>query len=245
MSWLLRNIIWFAYFFLILIAYMPFYLWVKILDKMNREDKIQALLNRIVQPWAKSLLKLAGVTVEVSGLENIPEGPVVFASNHQGYFDIPILLACLDRPYGFIAKVETKKIPVISGWMRYLHCVFLDRENPRKGLKAVNEAIEIVKSGHSIILFPEGTTSDGDEMRPFKSGALRVATKADVPVVPVVINGAYKILIYVKDGVHPAHIKLTVLPSVDVLAMSREEKKQLPQILHDVIEEELKKQLAQ
>ena len=244
MRFFLRNAVWFPYFILVLIGYLPTYIYLSWLNKKGRTEEVDRIAAKVVPKWARKILKAAGITVEVSGLENIPKGAVVFAANHQGYFDIPLLLGYLDRPYGFVAKVETKDLPVISGWMRLLRCVFLNRENPRKGLVAINQGIEIVKNGHSMILFPEGTTSDGDDMLPFRTGALRIATKANVPVVPVVINGTYKVMVYVKDGVTPAHLKLTVLPPVDVPSMDKERRKELPIVLHDLIETELKKQLG-
>ena len=163
--------------------------------------------------------------------------------NHQGNFDIPILLAYLDRPHGFVAKIETQKIPRIRSWMHYLHCVFLDRDNPRQAMGAIGEAAQTIQSGYPIILFPEGTRSRKDQMRSFQSGGLRLATKSEVPVVPLVINGSYRVMEAHGFWIHPAKVRLTILPPVAITGMSREEKKQLPSLLHDIIEQELNRQV--
>lgn len=113
----MRTIIWFFYFWIILFRYFPVLYRIKKLDREGRGEERDQLMERSVSAWAHSLLRVAGVQVEVSGIENIPTGPVVFVSNHQGNFDIPILLAHLDRPHGFVAKIETQKIPFIRSWM--------------------------------------------------------------------------------------------------------------------------------
>lgn len=80
--------------------------------------------------------------------------------------------------------------------MRLLHCVFLDREDPRKAMTALNEAIDLVKKGYSLTIFPEGTRNKGTEgsLLEFKSGAFRVATKAKAPIVPLAITGSRDIM---------------------------------------------------
>ena len=240
---IVRTIIWFLYFWIILLRYLPTLHRVKKLDQAGRKEDRDQLVERSVSAWAHSLLRMAGVQVEVSGTENIPAGPAVFVGNHQGNFDIPILLAYLDRPHGFVAKIETQKIPLIRSWMHYLHCVFLDRDNPRQAMGAIGEAAQTIQSGYPIILFPEGTRSRKDQMRSFQSGGLRLATKSEVPVVPLVINGSYRVMEAHGFWIHPAKVRLTILPPVAITGMSREEKKQLPSLLHDIIEQELNRQV--
>ncbi|MGN0626045.1 MAG: lysophospholipid acyltransferase family protein [Oscillospiraceae bacterium] len=239
----MRTIIWFLYFWVILLRYLPTLHRVKKLDQAGRKEERDRLVEQSVSAWAHSLLRMAGVQVEVSGTENIPTGPAVFVGNHQGNFDIPILLAYLDRPHGFVAKIETQKIPLIRSWMHYLHCVFLDRDNPRQAMGAIGEAAQTIQSGYPIILFPEGTRSRKDQMRAFQSGGLRLATKSEVPVVPLVINGSYRVMEAHGFWIHPAKVRLTILPPVTIAGMSREEKKQLPSLLHDIIEQELNRQI--
>lgn len=242
----MRTIFWFLYFWIILLRYLPALHKIKKLDREGRIEERDRLMERSVATWAKSLLKAAGVRVEVFGRENIPQGqPVVFVGNHQGNFDIPILLAFLDRPHGFVAKIETQKIPLIRSWMRYLRCVFLDRDNPRQAMNAIGEAAKILQDGHSVILFPEGTRSRGNQMRAFQSGGLRIAVKSGASVIPLVINGSYQAMEAHGFWIHPASVRLTILPPVTLAGMDREEKKQLHVLLHDQIEMALNEQLSQ
>lgn len=116
----MRTIIWFIYFWGYLLAVLPKTHRMKKLTQAGKIEERDAIVTEAVQKWSRRLLKLAGVKVTVQGLENIPEGAVVFVSNHQGLFDIPTLLGYLDRPHGLIAKKEAEKIPMIRTWMRYL-----------------------------------------------------------------------------------------------------------------------------
>lgn len=107
----MRTIIWFIYFWGYLLAVLPKTHRMKKLTQAGKIEERDAIVTEAVQKWSRRLLKLAGVKVTVQGLENIPEGAVVFVSNHQGLFDIPTLLGYLDRPHGLIAKKEAEKNP--------------------------------------------------------------------------------------------------------------------------------------
>lgn len=168
--------------------------------------------NKISKNWCNILLGATGSTVEVTGLENIPkDGAVLFISNHQGYFDIPILLLYLPKTLGFLAKIELKTWPVINKWLECIEGVFIDRQDIRQSLRAINTTAEILKSGQSMVIFPEGTRSKGKELSPFKPGSLKPAQKANVPIIPITIDGTYKILEANNDrNIKPAHIRLII-----------------------------------
>ena len=209
----MRTIIWFFYFWIILFRYFPVLYRIKKLDREGRGEERDQLMERSVSAWAHSLLRVAGVQVEVSGIENIPTGPVVFVSNHQGNFDIPILLAHLDRPHGFVAKIETQKIPFIRSWMKYLRCVFLDRSNPRQAMSAIGQAAHTIQEGKPIILFPEGTRSRmGNQLLPFKGGTFKSAVRAKCPIVPCALIDSYKP--FDEKSIAPVTVKLIYLPPI-------------------------------
>ena len=176
----MRTIIWFIYFWVILICYCPFQWYAAYLERKGKIKQKEALVSKCVTAWAWSLLKLAGVRLTVSGKENIPNETCIYVSNHQGNFDIPILLTCLDKPHALLAKKEIRKIPMVRTWMKLFGCIFIDRNNMRNAMTAINEAIEAVKQGKSMIIFPEGTRSKGGEMGQFKGGAFRVCEKSRV-----------------------------------------------------------------
>ena len=232
----MRTIIWFIYFWGYLLLALPKMKKAQRLAAAGELDARDAMVEGMVQKWARSLLRLAGVTVEITGLENIPAGPSVFVPNHQSYFDILVLLAWLDKPHPLVSKQEVKKIPLIRTWMEQLGCVFIDRDNARQSVAALGDAArEITGRGRSFVIFPEGTRSRGDAMGEFKNGGFRAALKAGVPVVPVVIDGTYRAMEANDMWIHPARVRVKVLPAIPTQGMSREESKAIGQRVHDMI----------
>ena len=232
----LRTILWFLYFWLYLVVLLPRLRKAQRLDAAGELDARDALVEPQVRKWARSLLKKAGVEVEVSGLENIPGCSAVFVANHQSYFDIPVLLAWLDRPHPLVAKQEIRKIPLIRKWMELLDCVFIDRDNPRQSVAALGTAARnMTQRGRSFIIFPEGTRSRGDQVGEFKNGGFRVALKSGAPVVPVVIDGTYRAMEANHMWIHPAKVRLQVLPPIPTQGMDKEEAKGLGERVRDLI----------
>jgi len=160
-------------------------------NKLTEEEREEYLYN-LEKGWAASTIKYSELKVEVIGSENLLNQTCVYISNHQSMLDIPIIMMNIKDTAGAVAKIEMKKVPVISYWMKELGCVFLDRENGREGLKTILQAIEIIKSGRSMLIFPEGTRSRGEGVSEFKKGSLKLAVKANVPVIPITVDGTYK-----------------------------------------------------
>lgn len=218
---LLRTIVWFLYFFGALVALVPQMICAQ-RKKAAGAPGAKAYIHRYVRMWAGTLLHIAGVTVTVKGQENIPKGrAVVFTPNHQGDYDIPLMLMYLDEPHALVAKIETKKIPLVRTWMKLLDCVFIDRKSPRHSMEAMRQAQALVQAGESVVVFPEGTRSKRDAMGEFKAGAFRIACKAGAPVVPVAIDGSYKIMEANHNLMKPAHVNITILPPVETAGLGR------------------------
>ncbi|MCC2251495.1 1-acyl-sn-glycerol-3-phosphate acyltransferase [Virgibacillus sp. AGTR] len=165
-----------------------------------------------IQPRSVSrkVMKRTGSMVMVNGQEKLPKGPVLFVANHQGLFDILTLLGHLGKPVGFIAKKEIQKLPIIASWMELVHCVFIDRTDRRQSVKAIHQGIENLKSGHSMVIFPEGTRSRGSSLNPFKPGSFQLALKANVPIVPVAIDGTYQMFEERNGRISPSWVTLTI-----------------------------------
>lgn len=177
-------------------------------------DRKNLIRHETPKHWSRTFMALTGSEVEVTGVHHIPEGPVLFASNHEGNFDIPVLIGAIDKPFGFIAKIETKKVPILRSWMEMINCVFLDRSNREKAAMSIMNGAELLKKGHSLVIFPEGTRSKGGPIGLFKAGGFRLAVESGVPIVPVSIEGTADV--FEKNGrlVKPARIKLTICPPV-------------------------------
>jgi len=187
--------------------------------------------------WGTKLCEMTGVTFDVSGKENLPaEGPVVYISNHQGYADIVVLCAVLNTvQFGFVAKENLSKVPLYGKWIDRIRSIMIQREDSRESLKSMAKGIRYIENGFSILIFPEGTRSRGPRMGEFKKGAFKMATKPQVPVIPVSIDGTYKI--FEERGIITAgHVKVMIHPPVETKGLSRQEEKILPEKIHDTVQ---------
>ena len=178
--------------FLILSIPILFIEW--IIGKFNPMAKEISSL-RIVQAVFRFILWVSGVKLTVIGEENVPtDVPVLYIGNHRSFFDVPITYPRCPIRTGYIAKKEMEKVPLLSTWMKRLHCLFLDRNDLKQGLKTILTAIEKVKSGISICIFPEGTRNRTDApLLEFHAGSLKIAEKAQCPIVPMTIANAEQI----------------------------------------------------
>ncbi len=221
---MVRTIAWYAYFWLSLVLTIPTFVVVNRLSQKGKTQERNDLVHVTTANWARSLLNLAGARVTVIGAENLPvDRTVLFVSNHQGSFDIPLLIGCIDKPKAFIAKVELLKMPLINKWMKLMNCVFLDRKDMRQSVRAMNQALEYLKEGYSMVVFPEGTRSKGKTMGEFRAGSLRVAVKAKVPIVPVTIRGSYKLLEQNGFFIKPADIEIVIAEPIETALLSKEQ----------------------
>lgn len=225
-----------------LILSIPVMLVEWIIGKKNPNARDYSSL-RIVQ-WAfKVILWIAGVNVTVIGEEHIPDEPVLYIGNHRSFFDIPITYSRCRRLTGFVAKKEIEKVPLLSTWMRYLYCLFLDRDDVRAGLKTILTAIEQVKNGISIFIFPEGTRNKGEELSvlPFHDGSFKIAEKTGCAVIPVSINNSVQILEAHFPFIRKTHVVLEYGEPIYPNTLDKEAKKQLGTYCHNLIEATIKK----
>lgn len=164
--------------------------------------------------WARLALALNLVQVTVRGSEHLPDGPVIFMSNHQSNFDILALLAAMPRQFHWIAKKELFEIPVFGHSMRRGGYIPLDRGDGRKALQSLDEAAATIHTGKSVVIFPEGTRTTDGNLLPFKRGGFVLARKAEVPVIPVTINGSGRINPANRIRLYSGSITITLHPPV-------------------------------
>lgn len=206
------------------------------LKKNGTKQDIQEYIDKVVNGWASHVLNYVGAKINVIGKENIPEGTCLYVANHQGFFDIPIIISSLDNSVGFIAKKELLKLKVLTYWMNQMHCIFMDRSNVRESIKAINEGIENLKNGYSMVIFPEGTRSKGPKVGEFKKGSLKLALKSGVPIVPIAIDGSYKLREgNEKSRIKSAEVKVTICKPICIENLSKEELTNLSELVRDTI----------
>lgn len=189
----MRLILVILFLILFFIFSIPLFLVEFIIGKINHRAQV-ASSQKIVAAAFRILLFLAGVKRTVIGVENIPrDEPVLYIANHRSYFDVPVSYVSLPTLTGYLAKKEIKRVPFLRTWMRFLQCLFLDRNDIRQGMKTILQAIEQVKAGYSFFISPEGTRNHGKEMLPFKEGSFKVAEKTGCAIIPVAITNTDEI----------------------------------------------------
>jgi 1-acyl-sn-glycerol-3-phosphate acyltransferase len=175
----------------------------------------------------------AGITVTVEGREHLDaEKTYIFAANHQSQFDIPTLQGYLGFDFRWMAKKELFAIPIFGAGMRAAGYISVDRSRGRQALHSLNEAAQKISAGTSVVIFPEGTRSLNGELQPFKSGAMVLAIKARVPIVPVAIIGTHQILAKGKLLSAPGRVVIRLGHPVDTTQFALAEKQELALRLH-------------
>lgn len=163
-----------------------------LIGKKNPDLKSRSSL--AIVKWAFRMITcVTGTKVIAIGEERIPtDTAVLYVGNHRSYFDVVLTYLRVPRLTGYIAKKEMLRYPLLKNWMRNLHCLFLDRDDIKEGLKIILAAVEKVKSGISITVFPEGTRNTvPDTLLPFRDGSFKIAEKGNVPIIPMsIVNSA-------------------------------------------------------
>ena len=239
--------------FLLVVLFLFLYLFLGIpvlgiewiIGKFNKNlSDYQSL--RLVQ-WAFNvILKISGVEVTVIGEENVPDEPVLFIGNHRSYFDILITYSRCRRLTGYVAKKEMLRYPLLRDWMKRLYCLFLDRENPKEGLKTILQAIDYEKNGISICIFPEGTRNDGEElsMLPFHNGSFKIAEKSGCAIVPMSLNNTVSIFEAHLPFIRKTHVVLEYGKPIYMKDMDKETKKHIGEYCQNIIQETINKNQA-
>lgn len=227
--------------FFFFIFTIPVFLYMKLISKKN-PDKAARICTVTIRWILKLILKTGGVRLHVKGLENIPEDPVLYVSNHRGMFDIITGMVCVNREVGFIAKKELGNIPFFSKYVTNMRCLFLDRQDLKQGLQIILQAIDFVKAGHSMWIFPEGTRSHTDEMLEFKEGSFKIAERTGCPIVPVAFTGTDDIFENHFPKVKPGDVYMSVGKPIMVADLKRNERKFLGRQSREVIQEMIDEQ---
>jgi 1-acyl-sn-glycerol-3-phosphate acyltransferase len=193
-------------------------------------------LHKIARFWGRSILMVSRIMVSVKGLSNIDSSaPYIYMPNHQSNFDIPVLLGHLTVQFRWLAKVELFKIPIFGRAMRKAGYISIDRYNRQSAIKSLNVAANKIKSGVSVLIFPEGTRSRDGKIRPFKKGGFVLAIDSGVPIVPVVITGTRSIMTKGKFRVNAGHVNMVIHKPIDTSAYTRETKEALMESVRRVI----------
>ena len=229
---------------MILVVILQFIVHLNIvLVRKKDPEKADRICYGFVRAFCRMVVFLSGAKVQLTGKENlIHEGPVLYVANHQSIFDIVLLYANLKDHTIFIGKKEIEKVPLLSTWMRLTHSLFLDRENLREGLKTILAAIDLIKEGYSVAIFPEGTRNKAEDkttLLEFHGGSFKPAEKANVPVIPIVFHNTSDILEDHAPWVKAARVKMAVMEPVIISDLDPEQKKFLSTYVSGMMQEKL------
>jgi 1-acyl-sn-glycerol-3-phosphate acyltransferase len=192
------------------------------------KDKPGGVYDKVPRLWSTLVLWAVGVRVRVHGLGKLTGEPHIFASNHVSWFDVPALAKILPR-YKFVAKAELFKVPIFGGGMRAVGMIEIQRENRKAAFGAYEVAAEKIRSGSSVVVFPEGTRGHAYPLRPFKKGPFVLAIAAGVPIVPIVVHGTIEIMPKGSLWAHPGTIDVHLLEPVSTTGVDYDHREALMQ----------------
>ena len=192
---------------------------------MDRDKNVTGKLEKM---WAQWVIWSTGIQYDVTGLDNLdPDKKYIFMSNHESALDILLGTACIPFNIVFLAKKELFRIPVFGWAMKAAGMIKIDRQNPERARKSVNEAVHrLIHSSFSTLIYPEGTRSETGDLLPFKKGGFILAIRSQLPIVPVTIIGAGDVLSKGSFTINQGQIKIIIskpIPTRNLEVNNKEE----------------------
>ena len=226
------NLIQAPAFFLVTVAFGTVSLLVSLVDKTGRAQ------HQIARVWARVCVRVSGSSITVRGAEHLRKHAVaVYAANHTSYMDTPVIFSSLPFQFRILAKKELWSIPFIGWYLGRSGQIQINTENPHATLSSLGAGAKALRSGMPLFVFPEGgRTSDG-ELKPFLSGAAYLAIRAQVPLVPIALDGVYDLLPIHARHFYPGELTITVGRPIETKGMNLRQMEELTQRLRAEIEE--------
>jgi len=185
--------------------------------------------------WSKISCYLAFCPVKVRGKENLKKRQsVVFVANHQGAFDIFLMYGFLGVPIKWMMKKGLAKIPLVGAACRAAGFIFVDNSTPRTAQRSIAEAEQQLKTGDSLVVFPEGSRTPDGKMHRFLKGAFRVALDLNLPIVPITLNGPYHVMPIGSKIIRPHRMEMVIHPPISVDNLSYNDRESLLKLVENV-----------
>jgi len=174
--------------------------------------------------FAPVLLKIAGIKWKVIGKENVPKNePAIYIANHCSFLDIGCLCGAIPVNLHFIAKKELVRVPIIGWYLFVAGHILVDRGNRIKSIQSIKKAAQKIREGKSVAIYPEGTRSKTGKLGAFKKGAFHLAIEAGVKIVPIAINGTYKVWKTGSTKITPGKVEIHIGKPIDTSLYSKEQ----------------------
>jgi 1-acyl-sn-glycerol-3-phosphate acyltransferase len=195
------------------------------------------LFHALARFWARTALAICHVRVRAKGLENLNPGQsYVYVSNHASMFDIPAIISSVPDQIRIVYKKELEVIPFFGWGLKWGHYIGIDRGRGSKAMESIAEAIAKIRNGQSLLLYAEGTRTLDGKLQPFKRGAFNIAVRAGVPVVPLTVNGSFRILPKHSIVINPGEVEIVLATPILITDLSgREAELQLMEQVHAAI----------
>jgi 1-acyl-sn-glycerol-3-phosphate acyltransferase len=200
-------------------------------------DKTGRAQQRVAHFWARSLVVLSGCSLTIRGKQNLGKAPVaVYASNHTSYMDTPVIFAALPFQFRILAKKELWPIAFIGWYLSRSGQIPIDTANPRATLSSLSVGVKALRSGMPLFVFPEGRRTPNGELTDFLSGAAYLAIRAQVPLVPLALDGVYDLLPIHTRHFYSGKLTLSVGEPIDTTGMTHRQTDELTAQLRDAIQ---------
>ena len=185
-------------------------------------------IHKLARAWGRSIVWVSRIKVQVFGSAHLPSsGAVIYMSNHQSNFDIPVFYSALPVQFRWLAKAELFKIPIFGRAMSGAGYISIDRSDPRSALRSLKNAAAKIRNGTSVLIFPEGTRSREGNLLPFKTGGFTLAIDAGVPIIPLAIQGTRQVMAKGDKLIHFGKVRIRLMPPVETAGHTRKNKKAL------------------
>jgi 1-acyl-sn-glycerol-3-phosphate acyltransferase len=180
-------------------------------------------------------VRAVGVRVRVAGAEKIPPGTCLFVANHTSSADAPAVVGAIPRRIAILLKKSLFNYPIVGQAFHRAHFIPVERSKRDSAIESVEKAIEAMRAGQSFLIYPEGTRSPDGRLQDFKKGAVVMAIKAGVPIVPIVCSGAHRVMEKRSLVIHPGEILVEFLEPIDTSKYTFEERERVNEIVHDAM----------
>src|SRR5205807_4098181 len=178
-------------------------------------------------------VRSVGVKVKVSGLERIPSGACLFVANHTSSADAPAVVGAIPRRIAILLKKSLFAYPIVGQAFTLARFIPVERGDHESAIASLEKAIAAMRGGQSFLIYPEGTRSPDGRLQEFKKGAVVMAIKAGVPIVPMACSGAHRVMRKRSLKIYPGEILVEFLSPIDASAYTFEQRDELNARVHD------------
>ena len=193
-------------------------------------DRRGNVIHRYARLWGWLILKANGVKVQVTGLEHINHrNPSIYMCNHQGTFDIFVLLAYLPVQFRWVAKVGLFRIPILGWAMSTAGYISLDRTKRKRAYRGMEIAARKVREGTSVVMFPEGSRSYDGALQPFMNGGFTLAIRSEVPICPITLDGTWAIMPRTTLRIKKGTVRIAIERAIETVGLTMQDRKRLKQ----------------